>query len=472
MLVKSFVKRDRELIPVEVEVTLLPGLPQMHFLGLADQNIKESRLRIRSAFKHCGFQWPKVQQILVNLRPNQEKKTSAGLDFAIALAVLCETRQLKDFPLEDAFVYGELTLTGEVFEPDDASLLAAGEFKGRLLTGAAKRSFRLPMDRLCFRNLKSLSSPKLVKKQMPLKKPIRPEEFIRQNFSKQQAELLKVVALGGHSTLLAGPAGSGKSFLCQSLLGFLTPPTPAEVLQIQKFDEALSWRPLVKPHHSTPMTSLLGGGSQMFHGEVQKAHLGVLMLEELLEFSSKFLEALREPLEERVITIARLGRSIRTSWRAQVVATTNLCPCGMFVPGQKVSCRFSLKKCQSYSERLSGPLVDRFEVLAFSVGWTKSLGVRGEDILADIQAARSWALAQNFQSLTMERQIQLRWSKVMLLLLPPQFPSLRRKHALLSLGLTFANLDRSLEVRREHLQKALELSYMNHLRLQTYGVNC
>jgi magnesium chelatase family protein len=192
---------------------------------------------------------------------------------------------------------------------------------------------------------------------------------------------MKLSALMGSSVLLAGPPGSGKSTWAKGLYHLLPNPTFEEKAALRKmsmaFHHSLTWRPLIAPHHTIPVMSMVGGGVPLFSGEIAKAHLGMLLLDELLEFHPRVLEALREPLESKKLTIARRGESLEWSADFQFVATTNLCPCGRMVPGRPSHCGYSLRRCRSTWERLSGPILDRFDLVFFTSEW----GSRPREVL-------------------------------------------------------------------------------------------
>lgn len=462
MKLKSLIKEHNELIPVEVELTLWPGLPGIQFVGLPDQHLKESSFRIKSAIKSAGFQWPQAQQILVNLRPAHLKKNSRGLELAVAMAYLIESKQVEyrlDHPQE--YFYGELGLDGEVIEPDDLCNCFYDP-KAQVFTGVPRGESPCCFARISIEHLRQIQERVFKKSDSQFFQTQRPEMFIQMDYSKEQANLIAILALGECSALIAGPQGSGKSTLAQSLWSFLTPPTERELLEIKKSQASLesNWRPLVKPHHSTPALSLLGGGNNLYRGELARADLGLLVLDELLEFHPKVQESLREPLEEKCMRVSRGGKMETHPMRFQAIATTNLCPCGEYVPGHKKlsNCRFSLIRCRSYSQKLSGPLVDRFDILYFTQK-LKGFSVSGQQLLEQIELGRSFQKERRSKGGAPEPIYQT---------LLEVWPSQRRKKAVYKVSRALADLDQSWEVQAPHLQGAMELCLHNFERLKRW----
>ena len=207
-------------------------------------------------------------------------------------------------------------------------------------------------------------------------------------FTKEQARLIEVVATGEHSLCVAGPAGSGKTTLTRCIHSVLSDPTPSQYRQSRKMARFMgqqeNWRPFVAPHHSIPVMSMVGGGSPPVPGEISRAHGGVLLLDELLEFHSYVRESLREPIESQKITVARRGVICQFPADFLLLATTNLCPCGDYVPKKPTRCRFSLARCRSYLDKISGPFLDRFSILSFSHRWRGDFKVSSKEIRENI----------------------------------------------------------------------------------------
>ncbi|MFS4461172.1 ATP-binding protein [Bdellovibrio sp. HCB2-146] len=484
MKIQSLIRDHHNLVPVEVELSFVPGLPQIQFLGLPDQGIKESIHRIKSALRAQGFEFPKAQQILVNLRPSHLKKSSRGLELAVALGILWETQQIPVPESADPLlVYGELSLGGEVYEPEDLLEEFDPSASVTVWTGAGFGG-KAPFHRAVIRTLQDTREPHILPasdREIPIE---RPTYGLDLNFPLRQAKLLEVVALGEHSVLLAGPAGSGKSTIAKTLTTLLSSPSQDDMKQIRNMNKGagekeLRWRPLVQPHHSTTPLGLIGGGVPPFKGEITRAHKGVLVLDELLEFQPRAQEALREPMEEFKIRIRRGRYFDEYPAETLAVATTNLCPCGDWVPGVKVICGRSLKRCGSYGERLSGPLVDRFQISFFTQKRESTGGtVSGQEILRKLEGARVFreerALSDDRYKKptarwTLEELVRDVPSFYMNELFPKELPSRRRDLATLRVARTLADLDQSVTLEMAHVEEALKWTYLPFESLKRLG---
>jgi len=471
MLIQSFFSENRRLVPMEVELTLWPGLPCIQFVGLPDQQIRESALRIKSAIKAQGFQFPKAQQILVNLRPNTMKKSSQGLELAVALAYLIESGQIpvpSEETLKNTFVYGSLTLAGEIRAPLDLPSLGKKMAPGsQLITGLVEDPRSCPtMDYAGLPSLQSLNSNWNFRRPRNFPLFVRPpldEEF---RWTESEAHFLQLAAVGGHHALLAGPSGSGKSTMAKVIHQLL--PMPAveeEILPNENF-----WRPLARPHHSVTLRGLIGGGADVQVGELTRASGGVLLLDELLEFRSEALESLREPMESGEIHLSRGEVSRTLPTRFQLLATTNLCPCGKWIPGVTRSyCRFTLSRCRSYGSRLSGPLLDRFQILHFVFAqWGSKMEtrhVKTSRLVRRIEQATEMRLKRGQRLLNahigMEELRAHDQGIIVANLLPESLGSERRRLATLRVARSLADLAGEVRIRPEDLQKALHYTYNN-----------
>lgn len=356
MKLYTLIENQYKLEKAEVEIELIPGIPQIHFLGLPDKAIKESFFRIKSALKHCGYKFPISQQVIVNIKPSHLKKSSKGLELAVALGILIKTgqKEISD-DIQKSVIYGELGLDGAIHEPKDLAQFAKIHPNEKILTGSldAKSQVQYRLQKMDF-------EIDFIQNEKPAKLLQRPKLIDAKKFSKAEAELLFLMAITKFHTLLAGSSGFGKSTLAKYYEYFVTEPTPEESVFIQN-----EWRPVIAPHHSVTPAAFLGGGASLYQGEIEKANRGILILDELLEFNSQIIETLRGPMTGEKLRLSRAGQVREFDCQFQVVATTNLCPCGKWIPKTDPSCRYSRTRCQGYLDKLSGPIIDRFGLLMF-----------------------------------------------------------------------------------------------------------
>ncbi len=365
---------------VEVEAHAYRGAPAFRVVGLADRSLQEARERVRSGVTSARFRFPK-SRLVVNLAPAQERKEGSGLDLAIALAVLAASGQAPPEQVDSVAAVAELGLDGGLRPVRGALAIAEGAAaagiervvmapenaaEAALVSGVsavAARSLNEAVD-----ILRGLSEPAPVPA-LRSADTSRWPDLGEVRGQPRARRALEIAAVGGHNMLMCGPPGSGKTMLARRLGGILPPPTASEVLEISRVHSAAGLlapgdravqRPFRAPHHSASSAALVGGAS-LRPGEVALAHRGVLFLDELPEFARPALEALRVPLEEGRVEIARAwGRAVMPS-RCVVVAAMNPCPCGhLGDPGNECSC--PPQRLSAYRSRLSGPLLDRFDL--------------------------------------------------------------------------------------------------------------
>src|SRR3982751_6407044 len=365
---------------VTVEVHLGPGLPAFHIVGLPDTEVREARDRVRAALNHAHFEFP-ARRITVNLAPAELPKDSSRFDLPIALGILAASGQISPQALDGQEFAGELSLTGEL-RPVRGALAMALSARG------AGRAFVLPEGNApqaaLAEGARILPARTLLEVvahlagEVPLAPyagggRVAPPAYPDFNDVKGQQQIkraLEVAAAGGHSVLMVGPPGTGKSMLAARFPGILPPLSEDQALEVAAIHSVSSagfepsrWgeRPFRAPHHSASGPSLVGGGSVPRPGEISLAHHGVLFLDELPEFDRDVLEALREPLESGRVSISRAARQAQFPARFQLVAAMNPCPCG-HCGDRSGRCRCTPERIARYRRRISGPLADRIDI--------------------------------------------------------------------------------------------------------------
>jgi magnesium chelatase family protein len=375
---------------VTVEVHLANGLPSFTLVGLADVEVKEARERVRSALQNAGLEFPHNKRITVNLAPADLPKDSGRFDLPIAMGILAASGQVDAALLAGFEFAGELSLSGELRPVRGALAMSLALRQLQVSTklvlppGSAEEAALVP-DAHIYRARHLLD---VVQQFLPpSSEPATPCEgwsrmqapalsqaatYLDLSDVKGQAaskRVLEIAAAGGHSLLMVGPPGSGKSMLAQRFAGLLPPMGIEEALEAAaiaslagRFSlERWAQRPTAQPHHTASAVALVGGGSPPRPGEISLAHHGVLFLDELPEFPRAALEALREPLESGTITIARAARRAEFPARFQLIAAMNPCPCG-YLGSPVRACRCTPDQISRYQGKLSGPLLDRIDL--------------------------------------------------------------------------------------------------------------
>ncbi len=381
--VATFAIDGLESRPVSVEVDVRPGLPAFTVVGLADAAVREARERVRAAILNSGFEFP-LRRITANLAPAHLRKVGPGFDLGLAVALLAASGQVPPEAASRYAVFGELSLGGELRDCRGALAVAEGTrragLQGIVLARGRAREAAL-VEELEVLGVATLAEAVAVLRGEASVAGLAAEEAVELDVHHEldlsevrghpgALAALEIAAAGGHNILLQGSPGTGKTMLARRLPSVLPPLSRTEAIEVTRIHSVagihrdgglVTRRPFRAPHHTTSSSGLVGGGSVPTPGEASLAHHGVLFLDELSEFPRSSLEALRQPLEDGRVSVVRGQHAQIFPTRFMLVAATNPCPCGF--AGEPDRCRCQEAELARHRRRLSGPLLDRLDLL-------------------------------------------------------------------------------------------------------------
>ncbi len=489
-----------DAIVVEVEVDIMKGLPGFSIIGLPDSVIKESKDRIRTAIENSGFEFP-ARSFIVNLAPAGFKKQGANFDLAVALAILHATNQT-DFNPAAIPMVGELSLTGEVRPVRGAIAMAITLFRSgfkKLIVPYENRNEACAINEIEIYPVKTLEDVVAVfegrsASYVPDGLPAASENISGvPDFSEvcgQQSvkRAVEIAAAGHHNLLMYGPPGAGKSMIAKCIPGILprlSRDKSIETTMVHSIggklncgDGLITMPPFRTPHHTASDIALVGGGKIPGVGEITLAHNGVLFMDEFIEFKNNVLQALRQPLEDNLITVSRAAGTASFPANFMLVASSNPCQCG-FMFDEEVDCKCTPMQIRKYFSKIAGPILDRFDIeiyvprVAYKELMGKGNGENSESIKLRVEKAREIQL-QRFSGKNIEVNSRMSSSMTKKYCHVDENNSAFLSNAMKRMNLsprsffrilkvarTIADIEGEIEVKKEHILEALSYKSLN-----------
>jgi len=482
---------------VDVEVDISSGLPSLTIVGLPDAAVQEARERVRAAIKNSGCAFP-TKRIVVNLAPADLKKAGPAYDLPIAVGILLSSEQVSA-DVSQTILLGELSLDGSLRHTNGILPMVALAHQEKMPTvivpdvDAKEASLIEGTKIIPVASLSQLTSYFRGEIPAPEYKPEQVEEYTPPTLpttdladikgQEHVKRALEVAAAGGHNVVMMGPPGSGKTLLARSLPWLLPPMTTEEALEVTKIYSVsgllpadtplIRQRPFRSPHYTISNAGLVGGGHWPKPGEISLSHRGVLFLDELPEFGHAVLEVLRQPLEDRVITISRAQGSVTFPANFMLVGAMNPCPCGYYGDPFK-QCTCSPGLVARYQKRISGPFIDRVDIFVevphidYEKLTSDRLGEKSEKARVRVEAARSiqrrrfegTKLACNAEMTPTEVrefcQVEESAQSLLKAAMKQLYLSARAFHRILKIGRTIADLENADIIRAHHIAEAIQ----------------